>query len=1059
MSRVTLRGRYRRSVDLARDVHADEALDGYVVTATARATMARIAQALDTPNAARAWSIIGPYGGGKSAFALFAARTLERRPDAWARLGAADAALAERLDGALTAPLAAVLVGGQREGLPRALARGLARAAAEGPFADALAPVRDDAARLVDALAPGAPSDDDAVLGLFERALAAVHAATGGGLFVVIDELGKLLEYAAQDPAGGDLFLLQRLAERAARSHGGPPLLVVTVLHQAFERYAGRLSGAQRNEWRKVQGRFEDVPYAEPVDETLRLLAEAIVADEPAGTETVRATLAAVRLPAGLDRREAAGLLARALPLHPAAALLVGPLFRRMAQNERTLFAFLGSGEPGSFLRVLGAPDAPATYRLDHLFDYLTQALGASLAHGDSGRLWAETQTALFRLPDADALHTRLLKTIALLNFAGEPAGISASPALLRAAADAPAADVDAALGALVTARVAVFHASMGLYRVWAGSDFDVEARLAEARATLPAARPLADMLAEALPPTPAVARRHSYVTGTTRAFAVAYATEDSWRQAVRSFRADAEREEEGLVVYVLPEAAEPAAVLDALPAALAHEAGDETVFAAVPYGARPLREAVREWLALDHVAEAHRADLDGDETARREVAARRRALDARVQDGFARLIEPDADGRIPCSFVSPDGPLGQLSGRGLQMLLSDAFDARFPDTPRVWNELVNRRRPSASAVGGLKALLVAMIEHGDRERLGFDGFPAAYGLYVSIVEALGMHGPDEAGAYRFSPPDEPGARAAYDALLGQMQAAGGAPVGVADLYALLAAPPFGVREGLHALFLVALLRAHAREVALYYDGRFLPSFGIAEVEILLRVPEKFAVQWVALDDGRARLVAAVAPVAGVDPDTRDPLPVVVGLIRRARALPAYAQATAHLSDAAVAVREALRHAVEPAGLLFRDLPAALGAPDDAEATAARLGAAMDELDGLYPALLDRIERAVMTALRAAGDTTEARRADLVERAEALPAMTTNVALRGFLVRLLDARLDRERWLESLGAVLGKRPPAMWVDADTETFTAALRDVARRFHTLERLTEARMVLV
>lgn len=82
MSRVTLRGRYRRSVDLARDVHAAEALDGYVVTATARATLARVAAALDTPDAARAWSVIGPYGGGKSAFALFAARVAEGRADA-----------------------------------------------------------------------------------------------------------------------------------------------------------------------------------------------------------------------------------------------------------------------------------------------------------------------------------------------------------------------------------------------------------------------------------------------------------------------------------------------------------------------------------------------------------------------------------------------------------------------------------------------------------------------------------------------------------------------------------------------------------------------------------------------------------------------------------------------------------------------------------------------------------------------------------------------------------------------------------------------------------------
>ena len=1081
-ARVSIRGRYRRSVDLARDVHADAALDGYVVTATARATVARIARALAEDGAGRAWSVIGPYGGGKSAFALFAARLAERRPDAWDRLRDADADLAERLGDALSAPLAAVLVGGQREGLPRALARGLARAAADGPFADALAPVRLDGDALVEALAGDAAPADDAVLDLYARAADAVHAATGGGLFVVVDELGKLLEYAALDPAGGDLFLLQRLAEAAARSHGGPPLLLTTVLHQAFDRYAGRLSAEQREEWRKVQGRFEDVPYAEPVDETLRLLARAIEAPAPseAARAEVDAVLDAVRLPPTLGRDEARERLAGALPLHPAVALLVGPLFRRMAQNERTLFAFLGSGEPGSFLRVLGdadgeaesggeLDDAPGAYRLHHLFDYLTDALGASLAHGSAGTLWAETQSALLRLPDADTVQVRLLKTIALLNFAGEPAGLTPSPALLRAAVGAPPDAVDAALGALVDARVAVFHERLDAYRVWQGSDFDVAARLAEARASLPAARPLAEMLAEALPPAPLVARRHSYLTGTTRAFRVAYATEDTWRDAVRRFRADgaapdgggpSARETDGLVVYVLPEHAEPEAVLDALAVGLPDAAGDEQVLAAVPEGVRALRETVRERLALAHLADTHLDALAGDATARREVATRRRHLDAGVADGFARLVAPGDDGRIPCAWVGPGGPLGRLGAAELQRTLSAACDARYPATPVVWNELVNRSSPSASAMGGLKALLVAMLDEGDCPRLGFEGTPAAYGLYRSIVRELGMHRPadghagDDApadGAWAFFPPSDrhPGARAAWDTLVGRLRAADGDAVPVPELYAALAAPPHGVRDGLWPVFWVAAMRHHARDLALYYDGRFLPDFGLAEVELLLKVPEKFAAQWVALDDARRRLIAAVAPLAGLPDGTADAVPVVVGLIRAARNRPAYTHATARLSDRALAVREALRHATEPATLLFRELPAALGLdPADADGVAAALADALRELDGAYPALLGRVEARVAGALRAAGDTPAERRIDLVGRAQPLPPLTTNTALRAFLVRLLDERLDEDRWLESLGAVLGKRPPSGWVDADEETFTAALGEVARRFHTL-----------
>jgi len=55
------------------------------------------------------------------------------------------------------------------------------------------------------------------------------------GILLIMDELGKALEHAARTP-GEDIYLLQELAELASRS-GSQPLLLVGVLHQAFEQY------------------------------------------------------------------------------------------------------------------------------------------------------------------------------------------------------------------------------------------------------------------------------------------------------------------------------------------------------------------------------------------------------------------------------------------------------------------------------------------------------------------------------------------------------------------------------------------------------------------------------------------------------------------------------------------------------------------------------------------------------------------------------------------------------------------------------------------------------
>jgi hypothetical protein len=101
------------------------------------------------------------------------------------------------------------------------------------------------------------------VVGLFEESLAFLDRSSNGadGLLLVIDELGKFLEYGASHPDQGDVFVLQGLAEAAARAER--PFLVLPVLHQSLGRYAEHVSPRRRAEWAKVQGRFEDIAFEE----------------------------------------------------------------------------------------------------------------------------------------------------------------------------------------------------------------------------------------------------------------------------------------------------------------------------------------------------------------------------------------------------------------------------------------------------------------------------------------------------------------------------------------------------------------------------------------------------------------------------------------------------------------------------------------------------------------------------------------------------------------------------------------------------------------------------
>ena len=93
-------------------------------------------------------------------------------------------------------------------------------------------------------------------------------------VFIVIDEFGKLLEYAAKNNPERELYIFQKFTEFINSEKRNAILL--TTLHQNFNSYARTLSESQRHEWNKVKGRFQEIVFNEPVEQLLYLAAKRI---------------------------------------------------------------------------------------------------------------------------------------------------------------------------------------------------------------------------------------------------------------------------------------------------------------------------------------------------------------------------------------------------------------------------------------------------------------------------------------------------------------------------------------------------------------------------------------------------------------------------------------------------------------------------------------------------------------------------------------------------------------------------------------------------------------
>ena len=275
---VTVAPRFTRSINLERDAMSPAAADGYILTGTARTVLERLAVSLSNATGQRAWTITGPYGSGKSAFGLYLAQLVgspEQGPGRAARVllrnQAPDlqALLFDRRQkhSVLRNGYYPILVSGAPGPLIPAILRATSRqirvALGQGRIPDC---VKRAEVMAMSAEGGNPVPGSSLVAGIAEIAQFVISSGRGQGLFFVIDELGKFLEFAAREPAHADIFVLQQLAEATA---GNPGLCFVTILHQAFERYASDLGGTAREEWAKVQGRFEDIAFQEPPEQLL----------------------------------------------------------------------------------------------------------------------------------------------------------------------------------------------------------------------------------------------------------------------------------------------------------------------------------------------------------------------------------------------------------------------------------------------------------------------------------------------------------------------------------------------------------------------------------------------------------------------------------------------------------------------------------------------------------------------------------------------------------------------------------------------------------------------
>lgn len=1072
---ISIAPRYTRSVHIRYDFHDLRTYPkGYLVTPLVRHTLERILRGLHADSRERAFSIIGPFGAGKSAFGLFLAHFLQRNPQQRHQmLGRLNA---DPRDLPLESPaLLAVLIPGNNSSLRHAILLALLDALSRSRVTT---PECRQLQQRITACTSDPNLDPVKVAALVADTARLLQSdGTYEGVFLVIDELGQYLDYAARHDEERDLFVLQSLAEMAARS-AETPVIVVTILHQAFEHYTANAGNRRRIEWAKVQGRFVDLTFQEPLSQMIRMVAAALrpVAPDPLKAERISWSDRVVPIteelrlrPTEISSDEWCQIIADTFPLHPMTLLALPGIMRQLAQNERTLFAFLVSDEPWGLRDVLRQADVNGgpvpIYRLTHLFAYVEANLGASLFTRTRGQRWAELVEARSDLASADSALLDALTVIGVLNALERAAGLRACQEQVAfALTDHPDdAQVAAALRTLKERKHIIYRRYRDSFVLWEGSDLDLDELTLTTRRALTERLSVCQLLTRYADTTLRIAHRHSYQSGATRVFAVRYVdlTECQQSSALPAGY-------DGEILHIVPADEEEMALAEQW-ATDPTRAEETSRIVVLPQRVHELRDLALDVAALRTLVE-EREELEHDRVARREVASRLLEAEQALREALQSAY----------GFQSRWFYRGQhrslVNARQIDELLSTAADITYRLAPRIWNELIVRDTISSAAAKARRNLVEALLTYADCELLGISGYPPERAIYSSIFQLGKLHRQTETGAWEIGPPppDDPlRLRPVWDALEATLLNAGDNPLPLTALYACLQQPPYGVKNGVASLLLVAFYIARAGEIAFYEHGNYVPIPDLAMFERLLARPDYFAVRLCQATGARRivyqRLAKTFAPQALQQRVQPALIAVAMPLLRIYHRLPPYSKQTRRISQSAQAVRQALGEARAPDELLFELLPCACGVslcsplplPEAAldrgdvdqeqlETFIDRLRASLHELQTIFPDLRRDIVDHVMVEFGLQGTPVQAHQL-LLRRYQRIASLTNDPLLHALGARLETAPPDEESWAMSIAALVVKRPPEQWQDSDLPVFHATIADLARRFQSAETL--------
>lgn len=789
----------------------------------------------------------------------------------------------------------------------------------------------------------------------------------GKMLFIAIDEFGKVLEHAAKYDPEEELYFFQKFTEYVNAPSRN--IILLTTLHQNFSAYAGKLSQTQKNEWNKVKGRFQEVVFAEPVEQLLFLAVEHI-SSEKKWNVTNNSFRHIHQL--AIDRKVINSAFdfdtaVRLYPLDSFAAYAITKAIQRYGQNERSLFSFLNTKGKHSVMEF--EPRANYSYNLAEAYDYIVNSFHSSLNDANADSMsWQSIRLSIERVEGSEWKDSRtmldaikMVKAIGLINLFGNGGFTMTAKDMDEYASMAMgveyASTVIHELERLKIVRYAEYKKRLILFE---GTDINIEEEIINA--SMVVARPVnfVDDLRVYFNNRVAPVKAYYYHRGTPRYF----------KYELRS-------EAENII---------PTGDIDGY-VQLIFSTSDKYYKDLIDFSQKCENAIIFAYFTnTDQIVEhlykiqKYRYILDkvlldkSDRVAMKEVMQLMEFEKTLLNKAVSESLFSYSDDVV---WLYKGYERNVHSQRDFNKLLSEVCDDVYPHTPVMNNELFNKHKLSSSIAGAKAKYFQALLERNEMEDLGFehDKFPPEKTIYFSLLKNTGLH---VSGEFLDSPSNKD-IQPLWDACEKFLRSTMEKPRKLSELVKLLSDADKGIKlkDGFLDFWLPTYLFIKRQDYALYGEnGQYIPNFNLELIDLMKKHIGAFRIKAYAVDGVKINLFNQYRKFLNLGENTSLKGASFIETIKPFlffynKQLNDYAKHTQKLDHReTIRFREVLAHAKDPEKAFLEDLPEALGYDDERLNDTAEvhkycdvIKQAVRELRGCYNQLIDRIEAQLVEGL------------------------------------------------------------------------------------------------